>query len=205
MLEKVLKDIKDRREEILKFLIRFLISLFLGFFIALFIKEFLVNQGFVSSDILIKLIPKLREYLEPILKFMKKSLVEKIIFIFLNNLRVVAIAGILSFITFGVFSEIVIYVNGIIVGVVVALFSYLPNVSGFWIFITGILPHGIFEILALILSLSFAHRLSPTKKGVSEFLPYLRSYIVVIPLLLIAAIIEITITPRIMTIPGGIP
>jgi len=205
MLEKVLKDIKDRREEILKFLIRFLISLFLGFFIALFIKEFLVNQGFVSSDILIKLIPKLREYLEPILKFMKKSLVEKIIFIFLNNLRVVAIAGILSFITFGVFSEIVIYVNGIIVGVVVALFSYLPNVSGFWIFVTGILPHGIFEILALILSLSFAHRLSPTKKGVSEFLPYLRSYIVVIPLLLIAAIIEITITPRIMTIPGGIP
>jgi len=205
MLEKVLKDIKDRREEILKFLIRFLISLFLGFFIALFIKEFLVNQGFVSSDILIKLIPKLREYLEPILKFMKKSLVEKIIFIFLNNLRVVAIAGILSFITFGVFSEIVIYVNGIIVGVVVALFSYLPNVSGFWIFVTGILPHGIFEILALILSLSFAHHLSPTKKGISEFLPYLRSYIVVIPLLLIAAIIEITITPRIMTIPGGIP
>ncbi len=205
MLEKVLKDIKDRREEILKFLIRFLISLFLGFFIALFIKEFLVNQGFVSSDILIKLIPKLREYLEPILKFMKKSLVEKIIFIFLNNLRVVAIAGILSFITFGVFSEIVIYVNGIIVGVVVALFSFFPNVSGFWIFVTGILPHGIFEILALILSLSFAHRLSPTKKGVSEFLPYLRSYIVVIPLLLIAAIIEITITPRIMTIPGGIP
>ena len=205
MLEKVLKDIKDRREDILKFLIRFLISLFLGFFIVLFIKEFLVNQGIISSDILIKLIPKLREYLEPILKFMKKSLVEKIIFIFLNNLRVVAIAGILSFITFGVFSEIVIYVNGIIVGVVVALFSYLPNVSGFWIFVTGILPHGIFEILALILSLSFAHRLSPTKKGVSEFIPYLRSYIIVIPLLLIAAIIEITITPRIMTIPGGIP
>jgi len=164
-----------------------------------------VNQGIISSDILIKLIPKLREYLEPILKFMKKSLVEKIIFIFLNNLRVVVIAGILSFITFGVFSEIVIYVNGIIVGIVVALFSYLPNVSGFKIFVTGILPHGIFEILALILSLSFAHRLSPTKKGVSEFLPYLRSYIVVIPLLLIAAIIEIIITPRIMAIPGGIP
>lgn len=204
-MEKVLKDIKERRDEILKFFIRFLIAFVLGFFIVFFAKEFLVKQGIISPDTLFKILPKIREYLEPILKFMKKSLVEKIIFIFLNNLRVVAIAGILSFITFGVFSEIVVYVNGIIVGIVVALFSYLPNVSGFKIFVTGILPHGVFEISALILSLSFAHRLSPTRKGVSEFIPYLRSYIIVIPLLLIAAIIEITITPRIMAIPGGIP
>lgn len=136
---------------------------------------------------------------------MSKSVLEKILFIFLNNLKVVIVSGIFSFLTFGVFSEIVIYLNGIIIGVVMALFFFLSHTSAFLIFITGILPHGIFEITAVILSLSFAHSLSPTKKGIDELMPYLRSYLIVVPLLLIAAIFEVVITPRVMSIPGVIP
>ncbi|MGB9749265.1 MAG: stage II sporulation protein M [Caldisericia bacterium] len=195
-MQNLIKEILKRKNEFLKFLLRFFISFFLGILIIFLAKFYLFSQNIITQEDINKYIPVIKKLIEPYLPIFEKSYFSQIIFIFLNNLRVVIIAGVLSFITFGIFAEIVAYVNGFIVGVVISSLSVIiPEISGVKLFVFGILPHGVFEIFAFLLSLTFAHALSPTKKGVEEINPYLKSYILVVPILFIASIIEVLITP----------
>ncbi|MGQ9844751.1 MAG: stage II sporulation protein M [Caldisericia bacterium] len=198
-MQDLIKEITKRKSEFLKFLLRFFISLVFGIIIVFLIKFYLFSQNIISSEDIKKYLPIIRKFIEPYLPFFEKSKINQILFIFFNNLRVVIVAGILSFITFGIFAEIVAYVNGFIVGALISSISIIiPEISGIKIFIFGILPHGVFEIFAFLISLTFAHSLSFTKQGIKEINIYLRSYIIVIPILFLASIIEVLITPLLL-------
>lgn len=204
IIKSVLEEVKRRKSELLRFFIRFFISFLLGAILVYVILFFIENRASSNKDLEIfkNLLNEIKKYLgNYFLPYTEKGVLGRILFIFLNNFRVVVIAGILSFITFGIFSEIVAYINGFIVGAVIfALPIIFEKVNPFSLFIFGIVPHGIFEIFAFLLSLTFAHYLSPTKEGIKFIDIYLKSYIIVIPLLFIASIIEVTITPFLMSL-----
>ena len=123
--------------------------------------------------------------------------------IFLNNLQ----AALLIFLggaTFGVLTLFILTTNGIVIGVVWHMMQDEGGVVGF---LVGILPHGIFEIPALLiaggLGLLLAEELYHELKGrgdagqVAQGLG--RTFLlIVIPLLAVAAIIESFITPQLL-------
>lgn len=204
-MQDLIKEIIKRKSEFLKFLLRFFISLVFGIIVVFLIKFYLFSHNLISSEDINKYLPIIRKFIEPYLPFFEKSKINQILFIFFNNLRVVIFAGILSFITFGIFAEIVVYINGFIIGALISSLSIIiPEISGVKIFIFGILPHGVFEIFAFLISLTFAHSLSFTKQGIKELNIYLKSYIIVIPILFLASIIEVLITPLLLGLNLGI-
>lgn len=198
-MQDLIKEISKRKIEFFKFLLRFLISLIFGIIVVFLIKFYLFSHNLISSEDINKYLPIIKKFIEPYLPFFEKSKINQILFIFFNNLRVVIFAGILSFITLGIFAEIVVYINGFIIGALISSLSIIiPEISGIKIFIFGILPHGVFEIFAFLISLTFAHSLSFTKQGIKEINIYLRSYIIVIPILFLASVIEVLITPLLL-------
>jgi len=114
-------------------------------------------------------------------------------FIFLNNIKTSAI-GLFSGIVFGLFPLITIVVNGYVLGFVA---SYAVKEGGIFV-LWKLLPHGIFEIPAVVISLGVGLRLGMylftrdrKKKFFGFFVNCLRIlFFVVLPLLIIAAIIE---------------
>lgn len=203
LIKSVLQEVKKRKSELFRFFLRFIISFIFGAILVYVLVFFIESSKFnLQSDFLKNLVNEFKGYLENfLLPYTQKGVLGRIFFIFLNNLRVVIVAGILSFITFGIFSEIVAYINGFVVGVIIFSLPFIfEKLNPLSLFIFGIFPHGIFEIFAFLLSLTFAHSLSPTKSALNEIEIYLKSYIIVIPLLFIASIIEVTLTPLIMSL-----
>ncbi|MFA5952998.1 MAG: stage II sporulation protein M [Candidatus Pacearchaeota archaeon] len=114
-------------------------------------------------------------------------------FIFLNNLKS-SFFGWIFGLPFGIFSVFTSLFNGYILGFV-ASESVVEN--GF-VFLWRILPHGIFELPAVFISLGMGLKLGSffLKKNKKEFLSdnlkksFITFLLIVIPLLIIAAIIE---------------
>jgi uncharacterized membrane protein SpoIIM required for sporulation len=135
--------------------------------------------------------------------------------IFLNNTRVLVLSGLVSIFSFGALTLLLTLTN-------IGLVSFLvAEVAGLgynpWLF-TGafILPHGILEIPAILIGMTFALRLgavmiSPPKGlDIGQALLFSSANFVkiliflVIPLLLVAAFIEANITPQIvLAVYGG--
>ena len=202
IIKNVLEETKKRKIELFRFFLRFFISFIFGGVLVYIFLIFLNNSNFINKDILKNIFDEIKKYLESyFLPYAKKGVLERIFFIFLNNFRVVVLAGILSFISFGIFSEIVAYINGFLVGIVVFSIPLIfEKINPLSLFLFGVVPHGIFEIFAFLLSLTFAHSLSPTKDGIRYIDSYLKSYIIVIPSLFIASIIEVTFTPFLLSL-----
>jgi len=130
-------------------------------------------------------------------------------FIFLNNLRATATIFVLGMATFGVLGILAYLVNAGLIGAVLSLFAYL-GVSPWLLFSSGILPHGIFELPALMLSGAAVLRMAVTLvtpqagKSMGElFIELIADWVkvflgVVVPLLLVAAVIETYVTPGII-------
>ncbi len=136
----------------------------------------------------------IRKFLQDIIeKTAEMNFVQLIAFIIQNNLKSSLIA-VISGILLGVFPIIIALVNGYFLGFV-ANKSVL--VSGYSV-LARLLPHGIFELPALIISLGIGLKLGTVlfAKNKSEALRYniensLRVFIfIVLPLLIIAGIIE---------------
>ena len=123
--------------------------------------------------------------------------------LFINNLE----ASILLFIggaTFGVVTMIVLLTNGVIIGFVL---EYAAKAQGVAAVAAGIIPHGIFEIPAFIISSGLGFLLAESLwmeyKGTDDAAEYAGKLakvflMIVIPLLAAAAIIEAFITPQII-------
>lgn len=130
-------------------------------------------------------------------------------FLFLNNLRATAIIFLSGAVSFGVLGILFYLLNAGLIGGVLSLFAYL-GVSPWLLFFTGILPHGIFELPALLLSgasvlhMSVALVTPQRGKSMGEVFIFLiadwaKVYIgVIIPLLLLAAVVETYLTPIIL-------
>jgi stage II sporulation protein M len=137
---------------------------------------------------------KIMEFLEELLERTSGLSPENLIgFIFFNNLKG-SFFGMLSGIFFGIFSILSLVVNGYLLGFVSSLSTSERGIFILW----RLLPHGIFELPALFISLGLGLRLGSFifQEKKIEFLKKsllnsLRVFLfVVVPLLIIAAIIE---------------
>ncbi len=147
-------------------------------------------------------IPKSIE--EIILKFIKEllektqgmSLIELINFIFINNLKV-SFIGMAAGVFFGIFPVIECIGNGYLLGIIASKAVKADGIFTLW----KLFPHGIFELPAIFISLGFGLKLGfyffqnkKKKRSLGKTLfESLRAFVfIVIPLLIIAAIIEAT-------------
>lgn len=179
-------------------------NLILISFIILIASAFL---GVVFCDII-------QRYVTEILKEIFLSMPEnptvynEAIFLFQNNIRaniIIMIGGLL----FSIFSVLAIIMNGLIIGFTYTLVTPIQ-------FIVGILPHGIFELPATILSLVGAFIITKLeinllnalfKKRLKEEInksdklvkDIVLTFIIILVLLIIAAIIEAGVTPMLLS------
>ena len=130
-------------------------------------------------------------------------------FLFLNNTRAVAVIFLAGLVSFSVLGILLYMVNIGLIGGIFALLQLL-GVQPWPIFLAGVVPHGIFEIPALMIgsavALYFGAALVTPQTGKSmgeviiELLAdWAKIFIgVVVPLMAIAAVIEAYITPGLL-------
>jgi len=126
--------------------------------------------------------------------------------IFVNN-TVKTLGVILLGTLFGVIPAFFLIVNGAVLGMVLSLSG---QVRGFWVSLLSVLPHGILELpavflgtaIGIMMGTSIARKLftqSPSKIG-AELGHALKFFgTVIVPLLLVAAIVEAYVTPALAT------
>jgi len=122
-----------------------------------------------------------------------KSIVELIIYIFLNNLKAGFVA-IVSGIVVGILPLAVVIVNGYLVGFVAKEAVMQEGIFVLW----TLVPHGIFELPAFIFSVGIGMKIGVSffeknykKRLRCNFVEGLRFFVfVILPLLLVAGIIE---------------
>ncbi|MBT3336718.1 MAG: ABC transporter permease subunit [Anaerolineae bacterium] len=130
-------------------------------------------------------------------------------FIFGHNIRAVLVMFIVGLFSLGVLGELVFAINVGVVGGVLAVLGAM-GLPAWTLFLGGVLPHGIFEIPAIIFAgasiLYFGALLvtpNPTRTMgevvISVAADWLKIFVgVIVPLLALAALIEVNITPHIL-------
>lgn len=128
--------------------------------------------------------------------------------LFFNNLQAMALSVLYGFIPFLFLPALSLGVNSIILGMLAA--HYSNNGISLLVYLAGILPHGIFELPALFLSLGAGLCLCKNinvyirknEKGIMKplLLNILRVLCLLIPLLLAAAVVETYVTPLVMAL-----
>ena len=129
--------------------------------------------------------------------------------VWLQNLRAVGLATVLGLFSFGVIGILVVMLPFVLIGYFVAAVAHTGLSPGIFI-LASIFPHGILEIPAIILSGGAALRLGATLAAPAQgrtmseallcaFADWARIMVaLVIPMLFVAAILEIYITPRVV-------
>ncbi|MCG3212762.1 MAG: hypothetical protein FOGNACKC_06456 [Anaerolineae bacterium] len=129
--------------------------------------------------------------------------------IFINNLRVIILAALVSVFSFG---ALVLFLTLINLGLVSFIIAEVTAIGlNPWLFVAAfILPHGILEIPAIIIGMAFALRIGAVMMSPPDGLDVgqallltLANFVkilvfVIVPLLLLAATIEANITPHIV-------
>jgi stage II sporulation protein M len=164
----------------------FILIILLLFFIFVLIG-FAVPAPDILQEMILNYIHKIIEQTQGL------SFFELVSFIFLNNTKS-AFLGMVFGIFFGIFPVIVTLVNGYFLGYV----SYLSVKAGGIISLISLLPHGIFELPAIFISLGMGLKLggvafskNPKKSFKLFFINSIKVFVfLIIPLLIIAAIIE---------------
>lgn len=126
-----------------------------------------------------------------------------------NNLRAAAISVLYGFIPFIYLTALAVGMNALIIGVLAAY--YVNSGTSLLIFFAGILPHGVFELPALLIAFALGLLLCrrttqyvrKNTKGMMK--PLLcniaRSFVMhVLPLLVMAAVAETYITPAVLSL-----
>lgn len=128
--------------------------------------------------------------------------------VFLHNLRVIALASILGVFSFGVLGEVILMLPFTIIGYLMATAAQ-TGFSPLRFFTAFVLPHGLLEIPAIILSGALILRLGITmvtpargmtigEAWLGSLAEWLRIMLfLVVPLLAGAAFLEVFITPRV--------
>ncbi len=130
--------------------------------------------------------------------------------IFVNNVKACIFIILLGIIPFIFYPVIALFINGAAIGAVGAIYMASTPDANFLNFSLGILPHGVLEIPAVLISFGCGYLICMeiTKKLLSKghisikrvVFYALKTYVlVVIPLLLVAALIEANITPLLIS------
>lgn len=129
--------------------------------------------------------------------------------LFGNNLRACGVSILYGFIPFLYLTALALGTNALILGVFAAFF--INNGTSLLVYFAGIIPHGIFELSALLLAFSggfllcrrITQYVRKNTKGVMKplMLNLLRVFIMhILPLLAVAAVVEVYVTPRVMAL-----
>lgn len=130
-------------------------------------------------------------------------------FLFMNNTRAVAVIFLAGLVSFSVLGILIYMLNIGLIGGIFAMFELL-GLQPWTLFLAGVVPHGVFEIPALMIGsavvLYFGAVLVTPQAGKSMgevilelFADWTKIFIgLVVPLLAIAAVIEAYITPAIL-------
>lgn len=162
-------------------------------YIIIYIFSFFALLGFfipMPEEVALKIIEYFKELIEYTQGF---GFIEMFAFLFKNNV-LASFFGLVFGAFFGVFSIFNSMLNGFVVGFASSLSVAQSGISSLW----RLIPHGIFELPALFISLGLGLRLGFfifTKDKIKEFNKRLKGSLkvflyVVVPLLFIAAIIE---------------
>jgi stage II sporulation protein M len=159
------------------------------FYLSIIIFIGFIIIGFIFPYFFEDLIKKYLEQL--LLKIQGKNIIQLTSFIFFNNLKA-SLFSLVFGIFFGIFPIIILISNGYFAGVVFRKAVSQAGLGIMW----RVLPHGIFEIPAFIISASLGIKIGfeifkkgrKFKKNIKEAFRFF--VLVIIPLLIIAAIIE---------------
>ncbi len=192
--QQVLTFFLDHWRALLVCVIIFLLSLPVGYFAPTEIKK----------AVLLPLLEKIDEIITPHdgLLFLR---------ILWNNAGVGLLLMLLGFLI--VPSLIILFSNGLIIGVVFSLQQKIGLLSNttFLSFILGLLPHGIFEIPAIILSCTVGIAIGLRVILKKRYVPYRTKrevvrqcctvfLVIILPLFIVAAVVETFVTPSIMNL-----
>ena len=159
----------------------------IGIFIAFFILAFFVHPSEALLNYIFEFIQELLE------KTQGMSAGELVGFIFLNNLQS-SFFGMVLGVVLGIFPVLALIANGYILGFVSSLTVAEQGIVSLW----RLLPHGIFELPAIFISLGLGLKIGSfifQKKKQESFRSFLLNSLrvflfIIIPLLIIAGIIE---------------
>ena len=129
--------------------------------------------------------------------------------LFGNNLRACGVSILYGFIPFLYLTALALGTNALILGVFAAYF--LNNGASLAVYFAGILPHGVFELSALLLAFAAGFLLCrrttqyvrKNTKGMMKplLLNLLRMFLMhILPLLVAAAVVEVYVTPQVMAL-----
>lgn len=149
-----------------------------------------------------KIMEELAEYFRPLIELPPHAFA---LLIFVNNFLKTLILGLVLGVLVAIPPMIFVFLNGLTIGLVS---SIVAKRSGVLFVLLGILPHGTLEVPALLISCALGVKVGLTvynsiKKGGFEvgstFKRCIKTYLkVVVPLLILAAIIETYITPLLL-------
>lgn len=159
---------------------------------------------FIASSLLGFFLPTPPQIEESIIKFIQELLektkdmnqIELISFIFTNNLQS-SFIGMTLGILLGIFPLIITLMNGYLLGYIAEMASEAESILSLW----RLFPHGIFELPAIFIALgmglkisAFAFQKNKIKSLKRNIIKSLKTFVlIIIPLLIIAAIIEGTL------------
>ena len=129
--------------------------------------------------------------------------------LFGNNLRACGVSILYGFIPFLYLTALALGTNALILGVFAAYF--FNNGASLAVYFAGILPHGVFELSALLLAFAAGFLLCrrttqyvrKNTKGMMKplLLNLLRMFLMhILPLLAAAAVVEVYVTPQVMAL-----
>jgi uncharacterized membrane protein SpoIIM required for sporulation/ABC-type transport system involved in multi-copper enzyme maturation permease subunit len=131
-------------------------------------------------------------------------------FLFLNNTRAVAFIFLMGLFSFGVLGVLLYILNVSVIGGLYALLELL-GLNPLSMFLAGVLPHGVFELPALMIGSALALYMGAslvtpqTGKSMGEVIigllaDWAKIFLgLVVPLLAVAAVIEAYVTPGLLT------
>lgn len=174
-IKKIISFLKEKKKMLYVSIFVFIFSIFLGYFFPLF------------KDLLIETIKNLLKMFEG------KNFFETFLLLFFNNARSSLLAIILG-LFFSIIPFLILFFNGYLVGFIINFVSKEKSFFEIW----RLFPHGIFELPAFFISCILGINLGLVvlrefsfKKIIKVLEISLRIFVlVVLPLLLIAAIVE---------------
>jgi stage II sporulation protein M len=134
----------------------------------------------------------------------------KTIDLILNNLRVSLLAIVAGIVPFLFLPMVILLINSVILGVMMGIFAGQSVKMSILMFLAGVLPHGIFELTAIFISVACGTFLCSTvtkkirgkNKGAKISNVIKNSlkafFIIVVPLIVVAGLIESFVTPAII-------
>lgn len=174
-----------------------------------------VASHYILSDIYKNDPAKMQEQIQQLMEMMEsKDLLDEsgqisAFGLFCNNFIASGISVAMGVVPFLFIPLIMLLINAVLIGVVSAIMS-VASIGGFYEMFVSVAPHGIFEIPALLICVAMglalckdiSARIIYRKRG----MPFLQmitellrvTVLVVVPMLMIAAVIEAYITPTLM-------